>query len=281
MRTGPPQNSVADSIPARGGTTATSSLESSDVGGSVRRTSLFGFTLIELLVVIAIIAILAALLLPALVGAKERTRRVTCKNHIRQFLLAAHLYGNDNGEKVPSGLSDNPNPVDEHIPVISTNTRNSFIRYGGDFRILDCPSLGSPFNQREGWTEYGYGYVIGYNYLGGHSKTPWSPAWSGISAIWRSPQALTDNNTWPLVTDMNDWSPGYRKTFAPHGSRGPILKDRDFANESAAGATPETIGAAGGNVGLLDGSVSWKRISAMNPYRGSQLWDSDGCFAAW
>src|SRR5882762_7260249 len=64
------------------------------------------FTLIELLVVIAIISILAALLLPALVGAKERARRVGCKSSLRQFSLAVHMYGDDNEQKVPTGASN-------------------------------------------------------------------------------------------------------------------------------------------------------------------------------
>src|ERR1043166_3318800 len=61
------------------------------------------FTLIELLVVIAIIAILAALLLPVLAGAKERARRTSCKNSERQFILAVHMYGDDNTQLLPSG----------------------------------------------------------------------------------------------------------------------------------------------------------------------------------
>src|SRR6266446_6893733 len=63
-----------------------------------------GFTQIELLVVIAILAILAALLLPALSRAKERGQRTACKSNLRQVTLAALLYGGDHGEKLPSGL---------------------------------------------------------------------------------------------------------------------------------------------------------------------------------
>jgi len=59
------------------------------------------FTLIELLVVVAIIAILAALLLPALGRAKARAQRVTCMNNLKQVSLAMKLWGNDNDGKFP------------------------------------------------------------------------------------------------------------------------------------------------------------------------------------
>jgi len=85
-----------------------------------------GFTLIELLVVIAIIAILAAMLLPALSRSKQNARRIVCVNHLKQLALANVIYVMDNDSCYPSS-----NSPDKWPQAIRPGYQN--------LRILVCP----------------------------------------------------------------------------------------------------------------------------------------------
>ncbi|MEN8128290.1 MAG: type II secretion system protein [Planctomycetota bacterium] len=237
-----------------------------------------GFTLIELLVVIAVIALLMAILIPSLAVAKERARRVVCSKNVNQFIIGCLTYAEDNDEDLPSGMSDRGE--DEHTPIMSRETRDAMIEILGTHEVLMCPWLSKPFDNDDGWyhDEYGnYGYVIGYNYLGGHGGTPWSVT-APATEKWKSPQFNTDSGSMLLVVELNTWTTSTNQIFAPHGKRGPI---NQYCEGNGNNQTPRAVGAAGGNIGLLDGSVSWRKVEEMKVYRSSRRHGSQGCFSLW
>src|SRR3974390_2896309 len=84
-----------------------------------------GFTLIELLVVIAIIAILAAMLLPALASAKEKAKRTQCINGLKQMSLGCNIYSGDNEDWFPTwGGNGTINPRTKNVIDL-----DNYIRY--------------------------------------------------------------------------------------------------------------------------------------------------------
>ncbi len=233
--------------------------------GSYKRD---GFTLIELGIVIAITAILAALILPALASAKERSRRTACKSNQHQFYLACAMYADDNNQYLPKA-------IDNHgyysTLWVSDPTYQAFTDYTSDYRVLYCPNIVLGSEPR--YTE-SKGYLIGYNYLGNVDP----PTEKGPDVV-VSPRRMTDDPNITLLADANYFGGQDKLKIAPHTISGAAVANKTSITRNLPGKTSADLGAVGGNVGTLDGAINWKQVGAMHTYHS--LGNDPSYFGNW
>ncbi|MSU63964.1 MAG: type II secretion system protein [Pedosphaera sp.] len=222
-----------------------------------KNSETLGFTLIELLVVIAIIAILAGMLLPALAKAKEKARKTSCYNNLKQMGLAMILYGDDNNGLIPRG--NDPHWWQLYTPNLG-GTSAARDQYGR-VKVYTCPSYP---DKRQVMC-----YVVNA-WEFSSTKDMTGHEINGLQKISRFQQptetiyfADNENGSWrPIFTvtniigsaDLNDvWSP----THLPYPS---IATTARLSGERRVAATRHEQGP---NLLFFDGHAGWKNARRM------------------
>ena len=239
------------------------------------------FTLIELLVVIAIIVLLLTIMMPGLQRAKEKTREVICGSEAKQQGLALTMYAQQNDEVMPMMTWGGG----EWLWDVSYFTTDVIIDSGATKAIFRCPSNrvdtsvtrywrysenfsgtvtdatpepSSTLERQQHWRVVGFSYMM--ETAGGRGDI-WAPSEPGAPKVPSTQKEFISKATQPgrleLVTDTVIEYQTYDKWIIPD-------LDSDWAmGTNHMGEIGEPIEPSGGNIGFLDGHVSWRHFKDM------------------
>lgn len=224
-----------------------------------------GFTLIELLAVITIIAILAAFLLPTLSKAKERSKRVQCMNNLRQVNMALRMYAESNADKFPKVGAG------RWAWDVPWKIGDSMVENGAIQKVFYCASSG--FSEQDFWNLWNFETNV-YRVVG-YAMT--FPGTATVLATNQNPslipQSLTDTNAGITYSPQ---SPSERIVMAdaiisqPHDADelhrwlNTYVDVKGGYSKLHRTAHLDNTMPAGGNVGMLDSHVEWRKFPAMH-----------------